>query len=89
MLGIENCPHDHTKMFILQMKNLGSKFMVLNLFFLAKISLHDWKFTSQNRWIAGSESPWMQVVVRQDALTGISSEFQDSSETEFEKAPMY
>lgn len=53
--------------------------------FLAKISLHDWKFTSQNRWIAGSESPWMQVVVRQDALRGISSRFQDSSETEFGK----
>ena len=53
--------------------------------FLAKISLHDWKFISQNRWIAGSESPWMQVVVRQDALRGISSGFQDSSETEFEK----
>ena len=32
MLGIENCPHDHTKMLILQMRKLGSKFMVLNHF---------------------------------------------------------
>lgn len=47
------------------------------------------KFTSPEQMNCGSESPWMQVVVRQDALTGISSEFQILSETEFEKGSMY